>query len=256
VASPIYRRYLQLILGPPPRLYNKYTETVYALPCGGTVKQWTGKKCPVADCNFELCLYTVGSPGRTFPLCPNCFNNPKEDWGVLSVQKDTVNRVDEEDSFKELKLQRLAGRHLTLDCPLPDGHPAITEMAVMQDNENGGYFILDPTSLGAKWRLVSTRGPTTIHMPQGTEKVTVLDKKDEESGCHFIQIDFNAGKSPLQDGSTRRICCLPKDELMLAKIRTFQGSERSSSANRGRGRGHGRRGGGRQGGRGRGGGLR
>lgn len=241
-------------MGPPPRLYNKYTETVYALPCGGSVKQWSGKKCPVAECNFELCLYTVGSPGRTYPLCPNCFNNPKKDWGGDSSEE---RRVDEEDNSKELKLQRLAGRTLTLDCPLPDGHPAIIEMAVMQDNENEGYFILDPTSLGAKWRLVSTRGPTTIHMPKGTEKVTVLDKIDNDSGCHYIQIDFSAGQSPLPDGSTRRICFLPKDEMMLSKIRTFQGSERSiGSSNRGRGRGHGRRTSGRQNGRGRGGGLR
>ena len=128
-------------------------------------------------------------------------------------------------------------------------------MAVMQDSENEGYFMLDPTSLGAKWRLVSTRGPTTIHMPQGTEKVTVLDKIDNDSGCHYIQIDFSEGKSTLPDGSTRRICFLPKDEIILSKIRTFQGSERSTGSSN-RGRGHGRKSSGRQGGRGRGGGLR
>ncbi len=53
-------RYLSFIPGPPPRLYNKYTETVYPLPVGGQIKQWSGRKCPVEGCNFELCLYSVG----------------------------------------------------------------------------------------------------------------------------------------------------------------------------------------------------
>lgn len=57
------RRYLQFISGPPPRLYNKTTETVYPLPIGGEIKQWTGRHCCV--CNFELCLYSVGAPPRT-----------------------------------------------------------------------------------------------------------------------------------------------------------------------------------------------
>ena len=61
------RRYLQLIMGPPPRLYNKSTETVYPLPIGGEIKQWTGRHCPVPNCHFELCLYSVGNPARTFP---------------------------------------------------------------------------------------------------------------------------------------------------------------------------------------------
>ena len=61
------RRYLQLIMGPPPRLYNKTTETVYPLPIGGEIKQWTGRHCPVPNCHFELCLYNVGNPARTFP---------------------------------------------------------------------------------------------------------------------------------------------------------------------------------------------
>merc|ERR1712238_72483 len=55
-------RYLQYIAGPPPRLYNKFTETVYPLPAGGMINEWTGKKCSVPTCNFELCLYSVGQP--------------------------------------------------------------------------------------------------------------------------------------------------------------------------------------------------
>ena len=51
------RRYLSYIVGPPPRLYNKWTEEVFPLPSGGLIKQATGQKCPL--CSFELCLYQV-----------------------------------------------------------------------------------------------------------------------------------------------------------------------------------------------------
>jgi DNA topoisomerase III len=51
------RRYLQYIEGPPTRLYNRFTETVYPMPGGGVLKQWSGKVCAVEGCGFELCLY-------------------------------------------------------------------------------------------------------------------------------------------------------------------------------------------------------
>ena len=50
-------RHLSYIVGPPPRLYNKWTEEVFPLPSGGLIKQATGQKCPL--CSFELCLYQV-----------------------------------------------------------------------------------------------------------------------------------------------------------------------------------------------------
>lgn len=56
----------------PPRLYNHQTEEVYRLPLGGTVKAYNGKCCPLDG--FELCLFSMG--GRSYPLCPNCYNYP------------------------------------------------------------------------------------------------------------------------------------------------------------------------------------
>lgn len=44
------RRYLQYIAGPPARLYNRHTETVYPLPVGGNIKQWSGRVCPYEEC--------------------------------------------------------------------------------------------------------------------------------------------------------------------------------------------------------------
>jgi DNA topoisomerase-3 len=147
----VLRRYLQMIPGPPARLYNKFTETVDPLPAGGSVKQWTGRKCTVPNCNFELCLYTVGQPPRTFPLCPNCSNSP--DWSLKSEGPNATDPVDRADENKERQIRALAGKSLVLECPHPDDHPLIEEMTVSPDPDSDGVFIVDP-HLGPKWRLV------------------------------------------------------------------------------------------------------
>ena len=120
-----------------------------------------------------------------------------------------------------------------------------------------GVFVLD-SNMGPKWRLVGTRDPTIIHLPQGINKVTVLDKEDEETGCKYMQIEFKEGKSPLPDGKLKYTTLFSNDELLQSLCRTYHGSERNKAAGRGRGgRGRGGRGrGGRGGGRGRGRGKR
>lgn len=61
-----------------------------------------------------------------------------------------------------------------LECPLPDVHPCITELAVAEDGESGGVFILDPGSCGKSWSCVSTRAATTIKLPPSVLKVITL----------------------------------------------------------------------------------
>jgi DNA topoisomerase III len=237
-------RYLQFISGPPQRLYNKYTETVYPLPAGGIVKQWTGRKCTVTDCNFELCLYSCGQPQRTFPLCPNCFNKPE--WS-LAADDTNLNSVDKEDLHKERQIQKVAGKQLVLECPLPDHHPLIEELTVSPDPDSGGVLILDP-HMGPKWRLVSTREPTIVNLPKSIEKIFVMKKTDEILGCHYMNIEFKSGETPLEGGATNHKCCFPTDELMQNISRVFHGSERNKAPSRGgRGRGSGGRGRGRGG---------
>ena len=175
------RRYLQFITGPPPRLYNKTTETVYPLPIGGEIKQWTGRNCPVEGCNFELCLYSVGAPPRTFPLCPYCFNNPRPEWGPIPGEDVASSPGDEEDEAKERKLRRLAGKNMIRECPHPDRHPLIEEMTVSPDPESDGVLILDP-HLGPKWRLVSTREPTIVHLPKSVSFSNLLRRLDVTLG--------------------------------------------------------------------------
>jgi len=250
----ITRRYLQYIPGPPPRLYNVTTETVYPLPLGGVVKEFNSRKCPV--CNFELCLYSVGQPPRSFPLCPYCFNHPKAEWGEIPGEEDNKKLSssddpdDREDELKERKIRSIAGRTMTLQCPHPDGHPLIAALTVGQDPEGNGVFTLD-AKFGPKWRLCGTREPTIIHMPKGVDKVTVLDRCDEETKSHFIKLEFKDGSSSsfLDNGETSYVTCFDKDEKLQGSTHTFYGKERTQMKG-GRGRGGRGRGGGGRGGHG------
>lgn len=238
------RRYLQYIPGPPPRLYNKWTETVYPMPAGGILKQWTGRPCPVKNCKFELCLYAVGQPQRTFPLCPRCYNDPDFALDAPKISNDQCDRSDE---GKERELRKIAGNSLVVECPLPDNHPSIEELTVSPDPDSDGVLILDP-NLGPKWRLVSTRAPTIVYLPQNIDKVTVLDKKDGVLDIRLMQVEFKVGESPLPPGKKKHICCFASDVLLQGMVRVHHGSDRLKSNGRGRGRG-----GERIGGRGRGG---
>ncbi|GMH79319.1 hypothetical protein TL16_g08102 [Triparma laevis f. inornata] len=236
------RRYLQYISGPPTRLYNRFTETVYSLPPGGLVKQWSGKLCSVPDCNFELCKYAVGNPTRNFPLCPRCYNEPRDEWG----QTEGVASDGEDIDGRKERQQTIAGRTVVLNCPLPDLHPTIEEITVCPDPESGGVFVVDVNS-GNRWSFVSTRAPTTLLLAKEVKKVRVLNKKEEVTKCRFIEVEFKDNQSPLPNGELKHIGCLITDEILQGLIRKSFGSDRLKSSGRG-GRGRGR--GGRVGGRG------
>ena len=143
---------------------------------GGIIKQWTGRTCPVDGCNFELCLYSVGQPERTFPLCPRCVNMPE--FSLSSLALNSLGGSDDTSSKEEEKPKKVAGSRLVLECPLPDFHPLIDELTVSPDPDSAGVLILDPTSQPKKWS-VSTREPTIVYLPQSIERITVLDKKDD-----------------------------------------------------------------------------
>lgn len=228
---------------------------------GGEIKEWNGRKCPVEGCNFELCMYSVGQPARAFPLCPNCYNNPKPEWGILPGE-DKLNKLsedpeDHEDELKERQIRSVAGRNFTFECPHPDGHPLIQSLTVGQDSSGNGVFTVD-AHFGPKWRLCGTREPTIIHMPKGVNKITVLDRCDEDTGSHMMKVEFKDGSSILENGDLTYVTCYDNDKLLQDSSHSVHGKERTYIKGRGGGRGRGRgRAGGRGGGRkGRGGGRR
>jgi DNA topoisomerase III len=205
---------------------------VYPLPAGGEIKQWSGRICPVEGCGFELCLYEVGSPGRTFPLCPFCFNSFR--WSLGDEEdRDDQGNLDKEDAHKERQIKRTAGKKLVLECPLPDDHPLVKELTVSPDPDGGGVMIID-ARFGPKWRLVSTRDATIVYLPKSIEKVTVLEETDNILGCHKMKVEFKPGQSPLTGGESSYTCFFPTDQVLQDQSRVFHGSERTASSGRGK----------------------
>ncbi|KAI3656367.1 hypothetical protein MP638_000777 [Amoeboaphelidium occidentale] len=68
------RRYMHFIALKPQRLHCRTCNETYSLPSGGTIKLFKELKCPLD--NFELVLFSTGSKGTGYPVCPNCYNNP------------------------------------------------------------------------------------------------------------------------------------------------------------------------------------
>lgn len=155
---------------------------------------------------------------------------------------------DRKDAAKEQQLERatVGGRALILHCPLPDTHPAVEQLRVSLDPDTeGGSLIVDP-HFGPKWRLVSTRDPTIVYLPQCIKTVDVLDKRDDVLGVRMMRVEYKPEESPLPDKSLKHLVCFPNSELLQSMVRVYHGSDRLKASGRGRGgRGRGGRGRGR-----------
>lgn len=95
---------LALLQAKPSRLHCSHCDETYTLPQNGTIKLYKELRCPLDD--FELVLWSSGSRGKSYPLCPYCYNHPP---------------------FRDMK----KGEHLVpglqllppkLGCPLPLGY--------------------------------------------------------------------------------------------------------------------------------------
>lgn len=65
---------LALLQAKPSRLHCSHCDETYTLPQNGTIKLYKELRCPLDD--FELVLWSSGSRGKSYPLCPYCSNHP------------------------------------------------------------------------------------------------------------------------------------------------------------------------------------
>ncbi len=82
------RRYMHFIALRPQRLHCRTCNQTYSLPQGGNIKVseftffetfkifkvFKELTCPLDQ--FELVLFSTGSKGKGFPVCPQCYNDP------------------------------------------------------------------------------------------------------------------------------------------------------------------------------------
>lgn len=66
--------YMKHITSKPPRLHCAHCDETYNLPTMGAIKLFKELVCPLDG--FELLLFTQGAAGKSYTLCPYCYNHP------------------------------------------------------------------------------------------------------------------------------------------------------------------------------------
>lgn len=225
-------RYMKYISTLPSRLYCGTCEEVYYVPQKGTIKLYKELTCPLD--NFELLIFSLAGPeGKSFPLCPYCYNNPPFE-GI-----DTLFGAMKTGSSG--KLGKGAGMPCFL-CPHPTCRHSLISQGVCACPECNGTLVLDPVS-ATKWRLYCNMCNCLVYLPEGAHRITTTGERCPECDSNIIEVDFNKKTTPLKDGATLHRGCILCDELLHSLVEMKHGKsffKRMGGRGRGRVRGKGR----------------
>ncbi|KAF5192263.1 Dna topoisomerase 3-beta [Thalictrum thalictroides] len=225
-------RYMKYISTQPSRLYCGTCEEVYNLPQKGTIKLYKELVCPLD--NFELLIYSLAGPeGKSFPLCPYCYNNPPFE-GI-----DTLFGNNKTSS------SGMIGKGVGMPCflcPHPTCQHSLIAQGVCACPECSGTLVLDPVS-GPKWRLYCNTCNCLVFLPQGAHRISTTSNRCLDCDSTLLEVDFNKKTTPLSDGATLHIGCILCDELLHSLVEMKHGKsfyKRMGGRGRGRGKGRGR----------------
>ncbi|CAK7348924.1 unnamed protein product [Dovyalis caffra] len=254
-------RYMKYISSQPSRLYCGTCEEVYYLPQKGTIKKdangepvvvltelvvlatqslslsclvllalYKELTCPLD--NFELLIFSMAGPeGKSFPLCPFCYNSPPFE-GI-----DTLFGVSKTSSSG--KLGKGTGMPCFL-CPHPTCRHSLIAQGVCACPECNGMLVLDPVS-APKWRLNCNMCNCLVLLPQGAHRIATTRKRCPECDSAIIEVDFNKNTTPLGDGATLHVGCILCDDLLHSLVEVKHGKSFFKRAGKlGRARGAGR----------------
>ncbi|KAH8552837.1 DNA topoisomerase [Umbelopsis sp. PMI_123] len=212
------KRYMKYIALKPNRLHCKTCDETYSLPLNGNIKLYKELRCPLDD--FELVLFSTGSKGIGYPICPYCYNNPPFE----NVKKHTGCNHCPHPSCKHSMVKNAVG-------PCPESEREVDPCP--------GRLILDATS-APRWKLSCNECNVVSSFIDTVKHVTLLDD-DCDCGCTILKVEFreNANKPPAEG-------CVSCDDEVEALLETrFANRTVKRKFGRGRGRGKGRRGRGR-----------
>ncbi|XP_020409660.1 DNA topoisomerase 3-beta isoform X2 [Prunus persica] len=225
-------RYMKHISTQPSRLYCNTCEEVYYLPQKGSIKLYKELTCPLD--NFELLIFSMPGPdGKSFPLCPYCYNSPPFE-GI-----DTLFGAVK--SGPSSQLGKGAGMPCFL-CPHPTCRHSLIAQGVCACPECSGTLVLDPVS-APKWRLCCNMCNFLVLLPEGAHQISTTRERCPECDSTILEVDFNKKTTPLENGETLYTGCILCDELLHSLVEMKYGkSFFKRLGGRGRGRGS-RRGG-------------
>lgn len=187
--------------------------------------------CPLD--NFELLIFSMAGPeGKSFPLCPYCYNNPPFE-GI-----DTLFGANKAGATG--KLGKGAGMPCFM-CPHPTCPHSLIAQGVCACPECSGTLVLDPVS-APKWRLYCNMCNCLVFLPEGAHRITTTKERCPECESTILEVDFNKKTTPLKDGATLYSGCILCDELLHSLVEMKHGKsffKRMGGRGRGRGRGRG-----------------
>uniref|UniRef100_A0A672RCY9 DNA topoisomerase n=1 Tax=Sinocyclocheilus grahami TaxID=75366 RepID=A0A672RCY9_SINGR len=198
----------------PSRLHCSHCDETYSLPQNGAIKLYKELKCPLDE--FELVLWTSGSRGKSYPVCPYCFSNPP---------------------FRDMKKGMGCN-----ECTHPSCQHSLNSLGISQCVEcETGVLVFDPTS-GQKWRMACNKCNVVVHFFEQAHKVQVSQDSCDSCEASLVIVDFNKTRSPLPEGETQHTGCVFCDpafqDLVELKHATMRHPMlRAGGARRGKGRG-------------------
>ncbi|XP_013414482.1 DNA topoisomerase 3-beta-1 [Lingula anatina] len=219
------RRYMKFVQAKPSRLHCSQCDETFSLPQNGSIKLYKEIKCPLDD--FEMVLWTTGSKGKSYPLCPYCYNHPP---------------------FRDMRKGMGCNECTHPTCPHALGQNGVASCVECEN----GVLVLDQSS-APKWRMACNKCNIVINMGENIHKIALSDDTCEDCDATILDFDFNKEKSPLEDGAIEHSGCVFCDPILrpLLGIK-YASMKRRGGAPRGRPGGRGRGRGGRGRGRGRG----
>lgn len=180
------RHYMKFVQAKPSRLHCASCDDTYTLPQNGNIKLYKEIRCPLD--HFELVLWTTGVHGKSYPLCPYCYNNPP---------------------FGDMRKGMGCN-----ECTHPTCVHAMTQNSVSSCVEcENGLLILDQAS-APKWRIACNKCNVVINLFENAHKITIADTSCQDCQSAILDVVFNKNKSPLAGGETEHTGCLFCDAVL------------------------------------------
>lgn len=220
------RRYMNHIALRPQRLHCKTCNETYSLPQGGNIKLFKELKCPLD--NFELVIFSTGSKGKGYSLCPHCYNEPPFEGVEPGMGCNT--------------------------CPNKECRHSLENnwVAKCQEALCSGMMVFDETS-APRWKLCCNRCNAVASFSDSVYQMELVKDEhekfakcehcsDEHAYTRLIRVVFDkkAGKENIEEACI--LCDEDIEGIMEQRIVRIGARRRGG----GRGRGRGRRGRGRR----------
>ncbi|XP_047507915.1 DNA topoisomerase 3-beta-1 isoform X2 [Pieris napi] len=200
------RRYMRYIQAKPIRLHCSHCDDTYTLPQTGTVRIYRELKCPLDE--FELLSWSSGSKGKSFPLCPYCYNHPP---------------------FRDMK--KGFGCN---SCTHPTCSYGVNSTGVSGCIDCDGVLVLDPSS--PRWKLTCNRCDVIINVFDDASRVTVSDQQCPDCGAQQVTVEYRPERTKLPAALTEMTACLYCEPTFTALVEKHRAVTQRGGGARGRGR--------------------